>query len=428
MPDSALSTAGSIPGAHGSQTIDLNDYPTYGTSPRDYKLWVDYVYDRFGATRDRWLRRYLVSVGVGVAVFLLGLVVATVASVITLFAQRATLTADLLTQPLTLYLKEPTAYIFSLDMAYAFHVLRWLSQTYHIRANRLRACFTISDEEYRKMAQPLAAYAANPKRLRLAIGVMMIVCAYFLLYTFSAPPLRDALGVFYPRAVPLTWRGAFGIPTLCVVLLFACLIVLVSFTAFHLTNTLIYLSRALQRDAADDPTHVQPLPSLIEDRFDGILDLSLTGVLQFVGGIMLLELLYRAQLDLAGVVFVAAAIVQGGLLFFAPRIAARSIVGIARNRLFLQFISKEGAERQPVGQAGELLNLATLSWDDLSDRSEIMRSEIASRSATISFLGVLGLLASWMLTVILPVVNELNLDRQVFQAIGQVLRHFLPIP
>lgn len=428
MPDSASSTAGIVPGARRPQTITLNDYPAYGTSPRDYKLWVDYIYDRFGATRERWLRRYLVSAGVGVAVFLLGLLVAIVSSLISLLSQRTALTNDLLVQSLTLYFREPTTYIFSLDMAYACHVLRWLSQTYHVRTNRLRACFTVSDEEYRKMVQPLAALASNSRRMRLSIIVMLIACAYFLLYTFSAPPLRDVLGVIYPRAIPLTWRGTFGIPTLCVALLFACMIVLVSFTAFHLTNTLIYLSRTLQRDAAHDPTHVQPLPSLIEDRFDGVLDLSLTGVLQFAGGIILLELLYRAQLDVAGVVFVAAAIVQGGLLFFAPRIAARSIVAIARNRLFMQFISKEGEQRQTVGAEGELLNLATLSWDDLSDRSEIMRAEIASRSATISFLGILGLLASWTLTVIPPILNEFNLDRQAFQVIGQVLRRFLPLP
>ena len=428
MPDSASSTAGIVPGARRPQTITLNDYPAYGTSPRDYKLWVDYIYDRFGATRERWLRRYLVSAGVGVAVFLLGLLVAIVSSLISLLSQRTALTNDLLVQSLTLYFREPTTYIFSLDMAYACHVLRWLSQTYHVRTNRLRACFTVSDEEYRKMVQPLAAFASNSRRMRLSIVVMVIACAYFLLYTFSAPPLRDVLGVIYPRAVPLTWRGTFGIPTLCVALLFACMIVLVSFTAFHLTNTLIYLSRTLQRDAAHDPTHVQPLPSLIEDRFDGVLDLSLTGVLQFAGGIILLELLYRAQLDVAGVVFVAAAIVQGGLLFFAPRIAARSIVAIARNRLFMQFISKEGEQRQTVGAEGELLNLATLSWDDLSDRSEIMRAEIASRSATISFLGILGLLASWTLTVIPPILNEFNLDRRAFQVIGQVLRRFLPLP
>lgn len=428
MPDSASSTAGIVPGARRLQTITLNDYPAYGTSPRDYKLWVDYIYDRFGATRERWLRRYLVSAGVGVAVFLLGLLVAIVSSLISLLSQRTALTNDLLVQSLTLYFREPTTYIFSLDMAYACHVLRWLSQTYHVRTNRLRACFTVSDEEYRKMVQPLAAFASNSRRMRLSIIVMLIACAYFLLYTFSAPPLRDVLGVIYPRAIPLTWRGTFGIPTLCVALLFACMIVLVSFTAFHLTNTLIYLSRTLQRDAAHDPTHVQPLPSLIEDRFDGVLDLSLTGVLQFAGGIILLELLYRAQLDVAGVVFVAAAIVQGGLLFFAPRIAARSIVAIARNRLFMQFISKEGEQRQTVGAEGELLNLATLSWDDLSDRSEIMRAEIASRSATISFLGILGLLASWTLTVIPPILNEFNLDRQAFQVIGQVLRRFLPLP
>jgi HAMP domain-containing protein len=426
MPDSSPATAGSIPGA---QTIDLNEYPAYGTAPDDYRLWFDYVYEWFGATRARWLRRYLVSAGIGVGVFLLGLLIIGISSFIGLLLNSsASLTPARVLEPFSFYLKEPTAYIFSLDMAYAFHVLRWLSQTYHVRTNRLRACFTISDEEYKKLVQPLARYASNPKRLRLAIAVMAVACAYFLFYTFSPPSIRNLFGLIYPHAVPLTWRGAYGIPTLFVVLFFACLIVLVCFTAFHLTNTLIYLSRTLQRDAAEDSQHVQPLPSLIEDRFDGILDLSLTGVLQFVGGIVLLEFLYRAQLDLAGIIFVSAAIVQGGLLFFAPRVAARRIVGIARDRLFLQFISKKGAERQPMGADGELLNLATLSWDDLSDRSEVMRAEIASRSATITFVGILGLLASWALSVVLPIINAFNLDRQVLQAAGQLLQRLLPLP
>jgi hypothetical protein len=422
MPDSSTSTAGSLPAAH---TIELSDYPAYGTSPADYKIWVDYLYDRFGATRERWLRRYLVSAGIGIGVFLLGLLVSFVASLISLLlAQGATLSPDLVPQALSVYIKEPTAYIFALDMAYACHVLRWLSLTYHVRTNRLRACFTISDSAYKKLVQPLARYGSNPRRMWLALVVMLIVSGYFVVYTVSVPPLRDQLGLIYPHAVPLTWRGAFGIPTLCVVLLFASLVVFVSFTAFQLTNTLIYLARDLQRVAMEDSQHVQPLPSLIEDRFDGVLDLSLMGVLQFAGGIILLELLYRAKLDLAGFIFVAVAIIQGGLLFFAPRIAARRIVEIARRRLFLQFISKEGEQRHAIGTAGELLNLATLSWDDLSDRSDIMRSEIASRSAAISFIGLIGLLASWALTVVLPIVNALNLDRVAIN----FLQRLLPFP
>lgn len=425
MPDFS-SSAGSLPGA---QTIDVSDYPSYGTSPDDYKLWFDFVYDRFGATREKVLRRYLVSAGIGIGVFLLGLLVGGITSFISLLMTRsASITPTHIVDPLAFYVREPTAYIFSLDMAYAFHVLRWLSQTYHVRANRLRACFTISDQEYRKLVMTTAEYALNPRRLRLAVGVMVIVCGYFLFYTFMAPPWRDVFGVFYPHAVPLTWRGAYGIPTLFVVLLFACLIVLVSFTAFHLTNTLIFLTRTLNKDAFDDTRHVQPLPSLIEDRFDGILDLSLTGVLQFAGGIILLELLYRAQLDVAGLIFVGAALLQGGLLFFIPRVVARNIVTIARKRLFLQLISRTDTQRPGGEMSGELLDLATLSWDDLNNRSEALRSEVATRSTTISFLGVLGLVASWALTVVLPVINELNLDRTALGALKQLLQRFIPLP
>lgn len=419
MPDQSSSTAGSIPGAH---TIDLNEYPAYGTSPDEYKLWVDHVYDWFGGTRENWPQRYLVTFSIGVGVFLLGLLVAGLSNLVSLLLTgSAPLTPDHLLQPLGFYVAEPTPYIFSLDMAYAFHVLHWLSQTYHLRANRLRACFTISDDDFKRVVQPLASHASDPKRLRPAVWVTLIVFAYFLFYTFGAPPVRDLLGNMYPHAVPVTWRGAFGIPTLCVVLLFAFLVVLVCLTAFHLTNTLIYLSRNLQRMAAKNAQHVQPLPSLIEDRFDGILDLSLAGVLQFGGGIVLLELLYRAKLDPAGFIFVGAAIVQGAFLFFAPRIYVRRIVQVARNRLLLQVISKEGEQRQAIGSGGELLDLATLSWDDLGDRSDLMRAEVASRSATISFFGVLGLLASWALTVILPVINALNLDRTLVDFIQRLL-------
>jgi hypothetical protein len=255
---------------------------------------------------------------------------------------------------------------------------------------------------------------------------MLIIVVYFVFYTFGPPPLRNVLDTFYPHAVPLTWRGTYGIPTLCVVLLFACLIVLVTFTALHLTNTLRYLSHDLEELATEHPEHVQPLPSLIEDRFDGVLDLSLTGVLQFAGGIVLLEWVYHARLDLVGVIFVVATIVQGFLLFVAPRRAANKIVETARNRLLLQLITREGAERQAIGKKGELLDLATVSWDDLNDRSEAMRAEIATRGATITLLGILGLLASWALSVVLPVFNALNLDRAVIETVGHWLQRLLP--
>jgi hypothetical protein len=425
MPDSTSSAAGSL---LSDQTIDTRDYPeAYGTSPRRFRVWFDHIYDWFGATLDRVLPRYLVSAAIGVAVFLLGLLVAFVASIISLLLTHpGGLTLDLVGQPVAIYLKEPTPYIFSLDMAYALHVMRWLSQTYHERTNRLRACFTIGDREYRNLVVARAKYAIDPRRMQLALVFVLVIAVYFVLYTFGSSPLRNVLDVFYPHAVPLTWRGTYGIPTLCVVLLFASMIVLVTFTALHLTNTLRYLSRDLQDLAKAHPEQVQPLPSLIEDRFDGVLDLSLTGVLQFAGGIVLLEWVYHARLDLVGVVFVAATITQGLLLFIAPRRAANAIVAIARNRLFLQLISKEGAERQPISTRGELLDLATISWDDLSDRSEAMRGEIATRGTTISLLGILGLLASWALSVVLPVFNALNLDRLAIETIGQWIQRLLP--
>src|SRR5262249_19019377 len=103
MPDSSTAAAGSLPSA---QTIDLQAYPAYGTSPDKYKIWVDYLYDRFGATREHVLRRYLVSLGIGVGVFLLGLLVAFVASLVNFLAARgATLSPALITQSVNLYVR-----------------------------------------------------------------------------------------------------------------------------------------------------------------------------------------------------------------------------------------------------------------------------------------------------------------------------------
>src|SRR5689334_12632701 len=134
--------------------IDSENIKKYGTSGTEYRLWIDYIYDRFGATLTRPIRRYLVSGGIAIVLFLVALGVASIFGL-----------GDL-------YLTSPGVYIVLVGFAWVTNALRWLSQTYHERTNQLRRCFLISDDQYQGMCHPMPQ-----ERQRMAV-FSSFLCLY----------------------------------------------------------------------------------------------------------------------------------------------------------------------------------------------------------------------------------------------------------
>jgi hypothetical protein len=128
-------------------TLAPEDAKVYGTTPSEYKLWVDYIFDLFGATLEKRFRRYLVALVFGILFWGVGLILALLIG----FAHG--------------YLTTPGLYIFAFGVAWVTNCLRWLSQVYHPATNAVRPCFPIVDASYKSTVSPFAKNAVRNKRI-----------------------------------------------------------------------------------------------------------------------------------------------------------------------------------------------------------------------------------------------------------------------
>jgi hypothetical protein len=377
-PDSGSGSAPSI-------TFDLDRPQTFGTSGDEFRIWVDVIYDWFGATLERPLRRYLVSAFIAVALFTCGLLL--------------TLPFGLASHYLSL--ATPAAYLLCFDAAYSLHAFRWLSQSYHERANMLRPCFPIPDDKYREVVTGLARKSTQAWRIFLPAAVAtVVVWGYFAAVTFG--PTNDMLSKIYPNAVPHTWdqQPTQSLSTMILVDLFAGVFILIACTALHNTVTLIRLMQAL------DDLPVTPLPSLVSDRAGGILDLSLAGAVLFGGGVVLVQLLYGAQTNGVGIAFVLIAVVQGTLVYVVPRRSVNRIWNKAHEGLLevaLRQYYGGGTEEDPAHKLAEL--------------SDVLHSEAAQGSGSFTLTSILGLFSGQLLALLPVVLHALNFQQYVPQAV-----------
>lgn len=369
-------------------SFDLDHPESFGTSSDEFRIWVDAIYDVFGATLEHPLQRYLVSAFIGGILFLVGLLIALPFGIASEY----------------LSLKTPAAYLLCFDAAYSLHAFRWLSQSYHQRANMLRPCFPISDDKYRDIVVSLARQSTQPWRIFVPTAMVTILAwAYFAAVTFGPTNLLSGI---YPQAVPHTWQQQpmQGVSSMILIDLFAGVFILIAFTAVHNTLTLIRLMNTL------DDLPVTPLPSLITDRTEGVLDLSLAGAVLFGIGVVLVQLLYGAPLNGVGIAFVAIAVAQGTLVYVVPRISVNRIWQKARQGLL------DVALRQYYGggtEDGQPTKLAELS--------SVLHAELGEGSKSFKLTGLIGLFSGQLLALLPVVLHALNVQQYVPQAMQLLL-------
>lgn len=285
-------------------TYDPDLAVLYGTTREEYKLWVDYIFDWFKATLERRFRRYLVAAGWATLIWLIGLLV------LTPFGLA------------WLYITSPAVYFFWIGIAWCMNALRWLSQTYHIRTNRVRPCFPIGDSAYKDLVSPYARKATANWSIALhALPYAVVTWAYIAAVLFSlGGRLGPVLEFAFPRSFPLEWRtGADLIPKMVVLDFLFTVSLFHAYTGARLTlaTTPLYAKLATIK--------VVPLPIMVTELFQGVLNLYLSGAFMWSFGIVLAELLYLAQLDLYSIYFVVAVTVLGLVAFLVPRNAVKTI-------------------------------------------------------------------------------------------------------
>lgn len=301
-----------------SISLDPQQSSDHGTDPASFRLWVDLIYDMFGATADRSLRRLLVSVGCGCTLWLLNLLIVLPFGL-----------ADL-------YVRSAGTYIISAFIALVLHGLRWVSQEYHVRTNAARPCFPIPDDKYKMVAVRVAESATNNMRIVVAtLPLLAIMWTYLVIVTFYANSIGRSFLLGFPETFGSAWRtGEALVPKLIVLDLYSgsCMFVLSTGLCILVATMPLYFR--LSRFA------VIPIPAAITELFRGVLDLYLVGIALFSSGIVMLELLYNAQLDSLTVGFDALAVVVSIIGYLVPRQAVRRIWLKSRREAILLALQK----------------------------------------------------------------------------------------
>lgn len=286
------------PAGSGDFHFDPAHAADYGTTPQEYKLWVDYVFDYFGAGLMQPYRRYAVSVCFATLVWLSGFLAALAMGI-----QQ-------------LYVESVGTYLFWIGICWCFNALRWLSQTYHERTNPLRACFTLGDRDYKALVSPFAHNATRNREIFLrSFLVLLPVYLYTAIIFFGPPAIQSGLVFVFPRAFPSEWHtGSELLGKMCILDLFWTVTMVHVYTGARLTlaTTPLYSTLASK-------LQVIPLPQLVADRCQGVLQLYRTGSLMWSFGVVLAVLLYGATLDVYSVTFIFAVLAFGLLALRRPR-------------------------------------------------------------------------------------------------------------
>lgn len=306
-------------------TLDLGRADLFGTTRLEYKLWIDYIFDWFGATLERRFRRYAVAIGLATIVWGVGLIISLTIG----FARD--------------YISTPAIYYFWIGIAWCSNALRWLSQVYHVRTNEVRPCFPVDDATYKLTVSPFAREAVRNKRIFYKGTVYVIpVLIYFGIIMLKIITPFSFLAIGFPPSFPFYWlTGNFLLVKWIIIALLMWVTYIEAYTGVQLT-----LSTApLYAKLATLP--VLPLPSLVNELFRGVLNLYLTGAVMWSFGIVLVELLYNAHADALGIGFLVVAIGLGIFAYLAPLAAVKTIWRKAKRQAIDNLVSTEfyGSDR-----------------------------------------------------------------------------------
>lgn len=313
------------PNSIPKMTLD-SDYPqSYGTTPSEYKLWVDYIFDWFGATLERPFRRYIVSLGFTAILWGLGFILSFMIG----FAGD--------------YLTTPAVYFFVVGIVWCTNALRWLSQVYHNRTNAVRPCFLVDDAAYKSTVSPFARNAVRNKKIFVGSSIIaVLVLGYFGAIMVGYIKPLSALALGFPASFPTSWlTGNFVLVKLAILALFFWVAFVEVYTGAQLTRS----TAPLYAKLATLP--VLPLPSLVTELFQGVLRLYFTGALMWSFGIVLVELLYEARADALGIGFLIVVLALGVFAYLAPLEAVRKIWNKAKHQAIYDTLLAFHAKNTP---------------------------------------------------------------------------------
>ncbi|RPJ72512.1 MAG: hypothetical protein EHM20_13660 [Alphaproteobacteria bacterium] len=274
------------------------DSNIYGTSPKDYPLWVDVLFERLR------LPFPISAIFLGILAYLVGLLIS-----ITISFQRE-------------YAGTLPVYIGAFGVTWVTAVLNYSSRTFHESYEELRPCFLINDKEYAKIIDRWFKLFSNHKlNLRgiFALALLAIGAVYFSMYypnIIASLNINSLTQVFPPYWYFLEnkWVKALIISVWGIVIAFP-----LGTAARLLIFNFFFLLRLRNLP-------VIPIPSMIKTRLQKISNLYIFIASTWFVGVGLFGVLLFDKLDFISVLALAVLSLLGTVTFLTPQFIYRQFL------------------------------------------------------------------------------------------------------
>jgi hypothetical protein len=168
------------------------DPDNYMPQWQSYTLWPNRIYMLFGADLKQRSRRAVVSVGLTVGEYLVGLTIAAVGGFI------------------GLYVTTPAIYVLCIAFGFYMGRTRWLTELVPEVIKCLRPVFTVKDDDFRaEIAQVFPSGLWRVGLVLLTAATMLATwTAVFLYYNAPTQAIRNTVSALVAPTFPAQWRMA----------------------------------------------------------------------------------------------------------------------------------------------------------------------------------------------------------------------------
>jgi hypothetical protein len=326
--------------------------------PSDFPFWVLSPYDLFDANLQRPFRRALVSVGLGILGYFVGLAIAIWGGI----------------EPL--FISSWPIYFLALSIVFFFGRARWLQYDIVKRFNSAQETFLV----------PSAVYFDGLRRIGrrasfLPASIGLTLCALGLGWaavgiTFWSPEsyLGSALKALEPPTFPAEWFTGPNLLAKMLIIDWFLLIAVLIGVSFVYGTLMIVLS--LPEQVGNWP--VIPIPALVLLRLRPVGNYFVIGALYYALTILDIVIIYGARVDVGSLALVSTLVLVGVSCVIVPPIVIQQLVNRARDQLATSIHAKYVGQIYPVASG----NTATEGSDgDMSSYSELLKLQELMHSA-----------------------------------------------
>lgn len=286
------------PSANIPRKIQSMNVANYGTLQKDYRLWVDIVFEKFG------LHPLASATILGLIAFFTGLLLSFTIS----FEKE--------------YLTTFPVYIGTFGITWVLAIVNHSSTTFHEAYEELRPCFLITDKEYSQIISKWFRIFSSHKENLKAIFFLALFAIWAVYVTLYNPQFLATINSNSLKEIfPLSWyQPEHKLIKAIIISIWGIFVAFPLGTAARLLFYNFFFLLQLRK------LPVIPIPSTIKTRLQKINDLYIFIASTWFVGVGLFGILLFDKLDIISIVYLGVLSAFGTLTFLTPQFVYRQLL------------------------------------------------------------------------------------------------------